>query len=39
MVSLKGVEEVGFARVGEEAHKALGGEVVGGAEEALTQGL
>lgn len=39
MVLLKGVEEVGFARVGEEEHKALGNEVVDGAEEALTQGL
>lgn len=39
MVLLKGVDNVGFARVGEEEHDAFGNEVVDGAQEALTQGL
>ncbi|GAA6011575.1 hypothetical protein JCM11491_004693 [Sporobolomyces phaffii] len=41
MVLLAGVEDesVGFKRVGEEVHDALGNEVVDGAQEALTQGL
>jgi len=39
MVYLKGSEEqVGFMRVGEEKHRALGNEPVDGVEE-LTQGL
>jgi len=39
MVLLKGSEEqVGFMRVGEEKHRALGNEPVDGVEE-LTQGL